>query len=119
MRPPQLPLRQKGIGNSVTLPRDICSKEEIEKVLLTLTEQVSYRLRRYDMYANVVNVQLRTKDFKDFSHQRKLSYSTANTKEIYNTAKELLNEMYKNGTYIRLVGIPIKTKTEVIKCHFI
>lgn len=58
--------KPKGIGNSVTLPRDISSKEEIEKVLLTLAEQVAYRLRRYNMYANVVNVQLRTKDFKDF-----------------------------------------------------
>ena len=102
----------KGIGNTVTLPTDLAEKEKIEKVLLTLVEQVTYRLRRYNMYANVVNVQLRTKDFKDFSHQRKLSYSTANTKEIYNTAKELLNEMYKNGTYIRLVGVRVDNLVE-------
>ena len=104
--------KPKGIGNSVTLPTDLAEKEKIEKVLLTLVEQVTYRLRRYNMYANVVNVQLRTKDFKDFSHQRKLSYSTANTKEIYNTAKELLNEMYKNGTYIRLVGVRVDNLVE-------
>ena len=47
------------------------------------------------MYANVINVQLRTKDFKDFSHQKKLMYSTSNTKEIYKVAKELLDEMHK------------------------
>ena len=104
--------KPKGIGNSVTLPTDLAEKEKIEKVLLTLVEQVTYRLRRYNMYANVVNVQLRTKDFKDFSHQRKLTYSTANTKEIYNTAKELLNEMYKNGTYIRLVGVRVDNLVE-------
>ena len=104
--------KPKGIGNSVTLPTDLAEKEKIEKVLLTLVEQVTYRLRRYNMYANVVNVQLRTKDFKDFSHQRKLSYSTANTTEIYNTAKELLNEMYKNGTYIRLVGVRVDNLVE-------
>ena len=99
--------KPKGIGNSVTLPMDLCEIEKIEKVLLSLAEHVAYRLRKYNMYANVVNVQLRTKDFKDFSHQRKLSMATSNTKEIYSVAKELLKEMYHNGTFIRLVGLRV------------
>ncbi len=99
--------KPKGIGNSVTLPSDIAEKEKIEKVLLSLAEQVSYRLRKYNMCANVVNVGLRTKEFKDFSHQKKLRFATANTKDIYEVAKELLNEMYKNGTFIRLVGLRV------------
>lgn len=99
--------KPKGIGNSVTLPVDLASKEKIEKVLLILTEQVTYRLRKHNMCANVVNVQLRTKEFKDFSHQKKLLYSTSNTKEIYRVAKELLEEMYKEGTFIRLVGVRV------------
>lgn len=104
--------KPKGIGNSVTLPTDIRNKAGLEKVILILVEQVTYRLRRYNMYANVVNVQLRTSEFKDFSHQRKLSSSTANTKDIYNTAKELLNEMYKEGTPIRLVGVRVDNLVE-------
>ena len=39
------------------------------------------------MKAKVVNVQLRTKDFVDSSHQEKLEYPTASTKEIYKKAK--------------------------------
>ena len=74
--------KPKGIGNSVTLPIDVREKVALEKVILTLVEQVAYRLRKYNMYANVVNVQLRTSEFKDFSHQKKLSSSTANTKDI-------------------------------------
>ena len=100
--------KPKGIGNSVTLPQDICSEEEIQRVLLTLAEQVTYRLRRYNMYANVVNVQLRTKEFKDFSHQKRLMNPASNTKEIYGLAKELLNEMYKKGIFIRLVGLRVE-----------
>ena len=99
--------KPKGIGNSVTLPQDVSDKEKLEKILLTLAEQVSFRLRRYKMYANVVNVQLRTKDFKDFSHQKKLCIATSNTKDIYKLAKELLSEMYKKGTFIRLVGLRV------------
>ena len=97
--------KPKGIGNSVTLPIDLVEKEKIARVLLTLTEQVTYRLRKYNMYANVVNVQLRTKDFKDYSHQKKLMNATSNTRDVYQTAKELLEEMYKPGTFIRLVGL--------------
>ena len=104
--------KPKGIGNSVTLPMDINSIEKIEEVLLTLTEQVTYRLRSYNMYANVVNVQLRTKDFKDFSHQKKLMFSTSNTKDIYAVAKKLLKEMYKEGTPIRLVGVRVDNLVE-------
>lgn len=104
--------KPKGIGNSVTLPRDISSKEEIEKVLLTLAEQVAYRLRKYNMYANVVNVHLRTKDFKDFSHQKKLMSPTSNTKNIYELAKTLLGEMYKKSTFIRLVGLRVDNLIE-------
>ena len=97
--------KPKGVGNSVTLPQDIYNIEKIEEVLLSLTEQVTYRLRSYNMYANVVNVQLRTNEFKDFSHQKRLIRPTSSTKYIYKLAKELLSQMYKKGTAIRLVGI--------------
>ena len=45
------------IGNSITLPMDISNKEELEEVLVALTEQVTYRLRKQELLANVVSVQ--------------------------------------------------------------
>lgn len=99
--------KPKGVGNSITLPIDIGNMEKLEEVLLALTEQVTYRLRKYELLANVVNVQLRTKDFVDFSHQKKLDLPTSNTKDIYEKAKELLYEMYKQNTFIRLVGVRV------------
>ena len=99
--------KPKGIGNSITLPKDINDLEELEKILLALAEQVTFRLRRYDMLANVVNVQLRTKDFIDRSHQGKLNYSTSSTKEIFSKAKELLEQTYKKGEAIRLIGLRV------------
>lgn len=104
--------RPKGIGNSVTLPKDISDKETLESVVLALTEQVTYRLRRENLIASTVNVQLRTKDFFDFSHQGKLFTPTSNTKEIYDKAKSLFNEMYKKNTLIRLIGVRVDNLTE-------
>ena len=104
--------KPKGVGNSTTLPMDISDISKLEEILLALTEQVTYRLRRYDLLANVVNVQLRTKDFEDKSHQRKLVEATSNTKEIYALAKELLHEMYIKGTPIRLIGMRVDNLIE-------
>ncbi len=98
------PEEPKSIGNSITLPSDIYGKDKINEIVLALTEQVTYRLRKYDLLANVVSVQLRTKDFKDYSHQRKLLISTNSTREIYKVAKEIVEEMYK-GDFIRLIGV--------------
>ena len=99
--------KPKGIGNSITLPKDICSLEELEDVFLILVEKVTYRLRFQKMIANTVDIQLRTNKFEIKSHQGKLEYATANTKMIYERAKELLKESYKKGEMIRLVGVRV------------
>lgn len=99
--------KPKGVGNSITLPQNISDIRKLEEILLALTEQVTYRLRRYDLLANTVNVQLRTKDFEDTSHQGKLMIATSTTKEIYQKAKELLEQMYQKGTAIRLIGMRV------------
>ncbi len=104
--------RPKGIGNSITLPQDISDINKLEEILLNITDQVAYRLRKENLLANVVNVQLRTKNFSDTSHQKKLPHSTSNTKEIYNCAKELLKELYKKGTAIRLIGLRVDNLIE-------
>ena len=50
---------------------------------------------------------LRTSDFKDKSHQGGLKSATSSTKEIYQKAKELLHELYKEQVPIRLVAMRV------------
>ena len=96
--------KPKSIGNSITLPIDLIEREKIENVLLQITELVTYRLRKWELLANTVSVQLRTNKFKDYSHQRKLGFSTNTTTEIFKCAKEIFGEMYKEEP-IRLIGV--------------
>ena len=103
--------KPKGVGNSTTVSQDITNIEKIEEVLLALTEHTTYRLRKHNMLGNVVSVQLRTSDFKNYSHQRKLNFSTNSTKEIFKTAKELVRQLY-NNEHIRLIGIRIDNLCE-------
>ena len=109
--------KPKGIGNSVTLPENITQIDKLEEILLTLAEQVAYRLRKEQMEANVVNVQLRTKDFIDKTHQGKLPYPTSSTKEIYKKAKELLSQMYIPYNPIRLIGLRVDNLEEKEKAQ--
>ena len=100
----------KSIGNSTTLAKDVQNIDLLNEILLALAEHVTYRLRKYNMIASVVCVGLRTNEFKDFSHQGKLDFSTANTKDIYLKAKELLKSMYK-GEAIRLISLRVDKLT--------
>ena len=104
--------KPKGIGNSITLPENVEQIEKLEKILLALAEQVTYRLRKHKMLAKTVNVQLRTNNFEDTSHQGKLDNPTATTKEIYEKAKKLLNQMYHKPMKIRLIGLRVDNLIE-------
>lgn len=96
--------RPKCIGNSITLPQDIRDINKLNEILLALSEQVGFRLRKHKLLAGVINVQIKTDNFETFSHQRKLDNSTNITKEIYNTAKQLLENLLKNRA-VRLIGV--------------
>lgn len=103
--------KPKGIGNSITLPFDYCNIEKLEEVLLAIVEQVTYRLRQHELLANVVNVQIKTNEFKVFSHQRKLDVPTDSTKMIQEIAKKLLEEIYSNMP-VRLIGVRVDQLVE-------
>ena len=103
--------KPKGIGNSITLPYDYVNIEKLEEVLLALVEQVTYRLRHHELLANVVNVQIKTNEFKVLSHQRKLDFPTDSTKIIQEMAKKLLKEIYNNFP-IRLIGVRVDQLVE-------
>lgn len=99
--------KAKSIGNSTTLPMDVTNIDKLYEVLFNLTESVTYRLRKEKLIASTVSVQIRTNKFQDSSHQGKLLNATSNTMDIYEKVKELFNEFYKKGTYVRLLGVRV------------
>ena len=106
--------KPKGIGNSVTLPQDVSDIAKLNEVLLALCEQVSYRLRKQNMLANVVNVQIKTSTFDIYTHQKKMEEGTDSTKYIYNEAKELLCSLYNSlsNKKVRLLGLRVDNLTD-------
>lgn len=101
------PEAAKGYGNSTTLERDITSYPEAEPVILALSDSVASRMRADGVRAYCVTVSIRTSEFVNRSHQRKLHASTDITNEIYKIALQLLHELWDGKTPLRLLGVSL------------
>lgn len=100
----------KGISNSTTLPHNILYKEDVYDILESISDNISSQLRGEKRFAYVVRVQLKNKDFKNYTHQVKLENATNSMSMIFETAKKLTDEMWKDEA-IRLVGLGVDDLT--------
>jgi len=94
------------ISNSTTTSYNLNTLEDIYKFLYPLVEKVSSTLRKNNKYTSLISVTLKDKNFKTYSHQRRLRNATSNTDEIFNISKELVRELW-NEEGIRLVGVSL------------
>ncbi len=94
----------KSMGNSSTLPYDVKIKEDAYTALLSLSEIVSSRLRDHGVFAGEIAVNIKTSDFKMYSHMKKLSEGVDCTNAVFLYSCEIFNEMW-NGEPLRQIGI--------------
>lgn len=100
---------QKGVGHTATLPRDYRRQEEIELVLLEMTEEVCFRTRRQRKIASTVHLYCKGSDFDyptGFSRQKKLPWHTATAMEVYPTVLQLFRKNWDRKP-LRAVGISL------------
>ncbi len=94
----------KGVGNSTTLPYDLDQIQDIEKILLQLSEKVGGRLRKGKQMAKTVAVEVKYNDFSKSSRQTTLDRATDSGTEIYNLSKMLFRQLW-NKKPVRLLGV--------------
>ena len=94
----------KGIGYSVTLPKDVETEEEAGRILNELAESVSRRLRNAGQKAGMLSVEIKYHTFTSVSHQKQVEQAINQKKDIYMAAMQLFRELW-NGEPIRLLGI--------------
>ncbi len=96
----------KCISASETLPSDAYNPAEVKELMTKLSERIGLELRKEKKYAYVVAAILKNKDFQNVSKQTKLLNPTNISKDIYNIASKLLEQIWdKEG--VRLVGIRV------------
>lgn len=97
----------KGYSNSTTLAENVTERRTAHEILLALADSVTTRMRADGMKACCVSVSIRSSDFRNSSHQKKLSAPTDVTEEIYQEACRLFDELWRQGQPLRLLGIAL------------
>ena len=101
----------KGYSNSVTLSESITTFEQAHSALLSLIDRSASRMRADGARAFCIGVHIRTDEFVDKSHQRKLEEATDITAEILDVAERLLRELWDRRVPLRLIGISLTMVT--------
>lgn len=104
----------KSIGNSTTLPADTVNIDKIQKVFQNLSEEVSARMMRKNVFARNIQITIRYSNRKTITRSKQLINPIQSSIEIYKMAIELFHK-YWNKQPIRLVGV---TSMDLIEQQF-
>lgn len=96
----------KSISNSTTTPSDIKSKKEAFKVILSLSENVGWRIRKEEKKAFVIAISLKNNDFISSGKQKKLQEPTNCTERIFKESCELFEKLWR-GEPLRHIGVSL------------
>ncbi|NTW71829.1 MAG: DNA polymerase IV [Eubacteriaceae bacterium] len=95
----------KSIGHGTTCTSDLENNDEVWKVMLHLTQDISHRLRVHDMKANGVQITVKDKDLSYRQYQMQLPMATQSPMEIALAAKYLFEIHYDWHTHVRAVTV--------------
>lgn len=103
----EAPREVKGYSNSTTLAHDVTDRDTAMRILLALTDSVASRLRADGGKTSSVAVTLRSADFTDRSHQKKLNQPTDITSELFSVVERAFDELWDRRTPLRLLGVAL------------
>lgn len=110
---PQTPA--KGISAETTFESDVADKEELSRILWSLCEKVSARAKASELGGNVVQLKLKTADFKIVTRRHTLETPTQLARRLFETASDMLAGEAKGRRY-RLIGVGIASLVSAEKC---
>lgn len=97
----------KSIGHGITCVDDLVNEEEVWKVMLELTQDISHKLRANELLAGGVSVALKDNTFYCKEYQCKISEPSHSTLEIAKKAFRLFQKNYKWQNHIRAVTVRV------------
>ena len=122
---PVAPMTQKrmikSVGNSITFSRDLSGEQDIRTAVISLSDTVASRLRKYELMASGVKVDIKDRSLKVISRQKQLESPTDNTNEIFKAALEIIKDSWNMNDPIRLLsvtGINLKDGEEDVQLSF-
>lgn len=101
------PIRErKSLGRERTFKENTNDISVLKKYLYEISEKIEEDLSSKNLQGKTVNLKLKNADFKTYSRAFTLQEPVFSKDDIYETATDLLKEVYM-GEYIRLIGISL------------
>lgn len=98
----------KCISTTSTLAVDAKTVSEVLPLLKKQAEKIGLALRNENKYAYVIAAICKNKNFENFTKQTKLANPTNISKEIYEIARQLMEQIWDQAG-VRLVGIRVSS----------
>ncbi len=95
---------RKSISNERTFDKDTIDVIKLRGILIAMTENLAYQLRRGDKLTACIAVKIRYSDFNTYSKQSRIPYTSADHTLIPKIL-ELFNSLYNKRMLVRLIGI--------------
>ena len=95
----------KSVGNGLTFPRNLTTREEVRQGLALLCDQVAVRLRRHHLKAGTVQLTIRDPEFKDICRQQPLDAPTCTARELHRAAVGIVARAWRPNAPIRALTV--------------
>ncbi|MEY8019265.1 DNA polymerase IV [Muriicola sp. SD30] len=95
---------RKSISTERTFDRDTIDVTKLRGILIAMTENLAYQLRRGEKLTACIAVKVRYSDFNTYSKQMRIPYTSADHILIPRIL-ELFNILYNKRMLVRLIGI--------------
>lgn len=95
---------RKSISTERTFDRDTIDVNRLRGILIAMTENLAYQLRRGEKLTACISVKIRYSDFNTYSKQMRIPYSSADHILIPKIL-DLFKNLYNRRLLVRLIGI--------------
>jgi DNA polymerase-4 len=107
----------KGVGNSLTTPRDLCCDNDVKILTYVLADSVAERLRRHHLKGRTVQIYIRASDLTFIERQGKLPGYTHTSSEIAEKALEIFAASWDWSKTIRTLGVRVTDVVTENECR--
>ncbi|WP_017258345.1 DNA polymerase IV [Pedobacter arcticus] len=95
---------RKSISTENTFGQDTSDTSILETFIISMTEDLCFKMRNENFVAGCISVKIRYDDFSTFNQQVKVSYTSADHLLI-KQVKQLFAQLYQKGRLVRLIGV--------------
>ena len=95
---------RKSLSTECTFEKDTIDVSHLHRVLVSMTEKLTYQLRAEEKLTACVTVKIRYSDFNTYTMQARIPY-TALDHTLIGKVKELFGRLYNRRMLVRLIGV--------------